>query len=148
MKIDEARFSTGNPIPRQDHVLKNGRKQSNYRGMMSRLIRLMVAVVIATVLIGAPVLQAAIAMPCDIVATSVTDHLLSSGQTPAPVPLPCKGTMPGRTGMVGCGLGAGLLNHATVASHQLTWTSAIYQAVADVHAGLSLKPDLGPPITI
>jgi hypothetical protein len=116
--------------------------------MTGRLIRLLFAILIGTTLTGAPAVQAAIALPCDTVATSAPDHLLSSGHAPASAPTPCKGTMAGCADMLGCGLSTGLPAHATAAAHKLTWISAVYRAIADARVGLSVKPDLGPPITI
>jgi hypothetical protein len=132
----------------KDRGLKNDRQQPNSIGMTGRLIRLLFAIVIGTALIGAPAVQAMIATPCDTVVTATPDHMLSSGQAPASVPVPCKGTMPGCADMVGCGVSTGLPARVTVLSHKLTWTPAIYRAIADAHEGLTVKPDLGPPITI
>jgi hypothetical protein len=126
--------------------LKSDRQQSNSIGMTGRLFRLLFAILISTSLTGAPVVQAAIAMTCDTVVTSVPDHLLSSGQASASAP--CKGTMPGCADMLGCGITAGLPARVTAKAHKLTWTSAVYRAIADAREGLSVKPDLGPPITI
>jgi hypothetical protein len=128
--------------------LKSDRQQSNSTGMSDRLIRLLFAIVIGTALMGAPAVQAAIAMPCDTVVTNIADHLLSSGRAPASAPAPCKGTMPGCADMLGCGLSAGLPAHAATLSQKLTWTSAVYWSIADARKGVSVKPDLGPPITI
>jgi hypothetical protein len=56
--------------------------------------------------------------------------------------------MAGCADMLGRGLSTGLPAHATAAAHKLTWISAVYRAIADARVGLSVKPDLGPPITI
>ena len=49
---------------------------------------------------------------------------------------------------VSCSLTAGLPAHVTGAAHMLIWTSVAYRAVVSWHEGLSIKPYLGPPITI
>jgi hypothetical protein len=116
--------------------------------MTGRLIRLLFAILIGTALMGPPAVQAAIARPCETVVTSASGHLLSSGQAPASAPAPCKGTMPACIDMLGCGLSAGLPAKAPTLSHKLTWTSAIFPVLADAREGRSVKPDLGPPITI
>jgi hypothetical protein len=116
--------------------------------MTGRLIRLLSAILVGAALIGAPAVRAAIAMPCDTVVTSTPDHLLSSGQTPAPAPAPCKGAMPGCADMLGCAITAGLPPRITATAHKFIWTSITYQMVADWREGLSIKPYLGPPITI
>jgi hypothetical protein len=128
--------------------LKRDRQQSNSVGMTGRLIRLLAAISVGTALIGAPAVRAAMAMPCETVVTSAPDHLLSSRQTPAPAPAPCKGAMSGCADMLGCAITAGLPARITAMAHKLIWTSIIYQMVADWHEGLSIKPYLDPPITI
>ena len=62
--------------------------------------------------------------------------------------MPCKGMMPECLDILGCGLNAGLPAQVVVQTPKLIWISAIYRAIADLHEGLSIKPDLGPPITI
>jgi hypothetical protein len=116
--------------------------------MMVKLIRSLLAIFVATVLIGAPAVQAMITMPCQTAVTSTTDHPLPSAKAPDPMSAPCKGTMPGCADMLGCGPSASLPVQVTAVAHKLIWTSAAYQAVADLHEGLSVKPYLGPPITI
>jgi hypothetical protein len=98
---------------------------------------------IATVLIGAPAVQATIDMPCHMVVA--TGDRLSSAQVPDPMPAPCKGTMPGCADVLVCGLSAALPAHLTATSRKLIWTSAAYEAVADSREGLSVQPDLVPP---
>jgi hypothetical protein len=115
--------------------------------MTGRLIRLLFALVIGTALIGAPAVQAAIVIPCDVVVTNAPDHLLSSEQAPVSIPTPCK-AMPGCADMLGCAPTLGLPARITATAHKLIGTSVAYQAVADWHEGLSIKPYLGPPITI
>ena len=50
--------------------------------------------------------------------------------------------------MVGCGVTAGLPAHVTGVAHKLVWTPAAYWATADLPQGLSVEPDIDPPITI
>lgn len=88
--------------------------------------------------------QAMIAMPCDIVAASTTGHKPSNQAPPAP----CNEMTAGCADMLGCGLSARLPTNVTAAAHELIWTKATYPAISDVHQGLSIEPDLGPPITI
>jgi hypothetical protein len=116
--------------------------------MMVRLIRSLLAILIATVLIGAPAVQATTDMPCHMVVASATGDQLSSTQAPDPVPAPFKGTMPGCTDVLVCGLSAALPAHVTTTSREPIWTSASYGAVVDSREGLSVQPDLVPPITI
>jgi hypothetical protein len=114
--------------------------------MTLRLIRQLFAILIATVLIGAPAVQATMTMPCHTVVASATDHQLPSAQAPAPTL--CKGTMSACAVMLGCGINAGLPAHITQAAHKLIWIPVAYRALTDAHEGLSIKPDLDPPITI
>jgi hypothetical protein len=113
--------------------------------MMMRLLRRLFALLIATALIGAPV-QAAIVMPCDAVVTSAPDHPLFSDQ--APTSTPCDGMMLICSDMVGCGVAASLPAHVAGVVHKLIWNAAAYWAAVDLHQGLSVEPDIGPPITI
>ena len=128
--------------------MKDDRQHSSWTEMMLRLIRSLLAILIATVLIGAPAVQATIDMPCHMVVASATGDQLSSTQAPDPMPTPCKGTMPGCTDVIVCGLSAALPAHVTATSHEPIWTSASYGAVVDSREGLSVQPDLVPPITI
>jgi hypothetical protein len=113
--------------------------------MMMRLLRQLFAVFIVTALIGAPV-QAALAIPCDAVVASAPDHPLFSDQAPAPTP--CDGMMLICPDMIGCGVTVGLPAHVTDVAHNLIWTTTAYWATADLPQGLSVEPDIGPPITI
>ena len=110
-----------------------------------RLLRRLFAVLIATALIGAPV-QAAVVMPCDAVVASAPDHPLFSDQAPASTP--CGGMMLNCPDMVGCGVVAGLPAPAIGVMHKLVWSPAAYWASADLPQGLSVEPDIDPPITI
>ena len=127
--------------------MKSGHQRSNSYGMMSRLIRLLFAIVIGMALVGAPAVQAATAMPCATVVAAIGDHTLSAGKDPTSAPMPCK-AMPSCADMFGCGLSAGLPAHIAAVSQERAWTSPVYRAIADAHEGLSVEPDLGPPIAI
>jgi hypothetical protein len=148
MKVWSAQLPMGRLIVRQDHVLKSDCHQSRWKDMVGRLIRQLLAIVIAILLVGAPTVQATITMPYDTVVTSAPDHQLSSGSVPIQTPVPCKGMMPGCSDMLGCAVTAGLPAHVTGAAHMLIWTLVAYRAVVGWHEGLSIKPYLGPPITI
>jgi hypothetical protein len=115
--------------------------------MMVRLLRSLLAVMIATVLVFAPAVQGAIAMPCDTPAVaSVTNQQQPSGHTPNTTP--CKGKMSGCVDMLDCGLSASLNVREAVTVGQPVWTAVAYWPVTDSHQGLFVEPDLGPPITI
>ena len=111
--------------------------------MTVRLIRQLFAILVAAVLIGAPAAQAMIVMPCDTVAASATGH-----KPPNQAPTPCNEMTAGCADMLGCGLSAPLPANVTAAAHELIWIKAAYPAISDAHQGLSIEPDLGPPITI
>jgi hypothetical protein len=116
--------------------------------MTVRLIRQLFAILMVAMLMGAPALQAAFPAPCHAAAANVSDHQSLSDQTSVPPPMPCEGTMPGCVDMLDCGLTAGLPAQAVGESQKLVWTSAVFPISTDAHEGLSVKPDLGPPITI
>ena len=121
--------------------------------MTARLIRQLLAILLAAVLVGAPAVQAAFAPPCHTVVAGISDHQLRSDQVSVPTPtpcneMPCNGLMPGCLDMLDCGLNAGLRVQAVGEGQELVWTSAVYQIGIDAHVGLTIKPDLGPPITV
>jgi hypothetical protein len=102
---------------------------------------------------GAPAVQAAFAPPCHTVVVDISDHQLRSDQVSVPTPtpcdgMPCNGMTPGCLDMLDCGLNAGLPVQAVGESQELIWTSAVYRIGIDAHEGLTVKPDLGPPITV
>ena len=148
MEVCTAPFRMGMVILRQNSILKTDRQQSTYKDMVGRVIRQLFAIVIATMLVGVPAVQATVTVPCDAVVTSASDHHLSSGSAPTQTSVPCKGMMPGCTDMCGCAVTAGLPAHVTGTAHKLIWTSVAYRTVFGWHEGLSLKPYLGPPVTI
>jgi hypothetical protein len=136
-----------------DRALKYGRQQSTCKSVTVRLIRQLLAILMAAVLVGAPAAQAAFAPPCHAVVAGVSDHQLLSDQASVPTPtpcngMPCNGMMPGCLDMLDCGLNAGLPAQAAGESQELIWTSAVYRISVDTHEGLTVKPDLGPPITV
>ena len=50
--------------------------------------------------------------------------------------------------MIGCGITAGLPAHVSGVAQKLTWTAASYWAAVDLPLGLSVEPDIDPPIMI
>jgi len=137
----------------KDQILKYDRDQSISNDVTVRLIRQLLAIMMVAVLIGAPAVQAAFAPPCRTVIAGASDRQLVSdhASVPAPMPcngMPCNGMMPGCLDMLDCGLNAGLPVQAVGESQKLIRISAVYRIGIDTHEGLTVKPDLGPPITI
>jgi hypothetical protein len=112
---------------------------------MLRLIKSVLAILIATAFIVAPAVQAA-AMPCDTDVTSVPDLQHPSGHDHKSTS--CNNKMSTCVDIPGCGLSAGLPGRIAMTTSQAVWTSAAYWPVADLLAGLSVEPNLGPPISI
>jgi hypothetical protein len=136
-----------------DWTLKYGRYHSICKSVTVRLIRQVLAILMVAVLVGAPAVQAAFALPCHTVVAGVSDVQLLSDQASVPTPtpcngMPCNGMMPGCLDMLDCGLNAGLPVQAVGESQEFIWTSAVYRIGIDTHEGLTIKPDLGPPITV
>ena len=125
--------------------MKNGRRHSSYESMVAKLIMRLLAIVIVTVLVGAPTVQAAVAMPCGTAVNVTPSHALST--THAPSPAPCKAMMAGCAEMLGCGMSANLRVRVATAT-PVAWASVVYWSVPGSLEGLFVKPDLGPPITI
>ena len=125
--------------------MKDDCTESSCLDTMLRLIRSVLAILIATVLIAAPAVQAA-AMPCDTDVTSAPDlqHPSDHDQKSKS----CNDKMSSCVDILGCGLNAGLPGRIAMTTSQAVWTSAAYWPVADLLAGLSVEPNLGPPISI
>jgi hypothetical protein len=127
-------------------LLKRGRRSSNSMSVIGKLVRVLFAVLIATALIGAPAVQAAIAVPCGATTvTGMTDQRLA-GHSQAPTP--CKEKMPGCAGMLGCGVNVSLGVRVALATNDQVWMPTVYWPIAGSLDGLVVKPDLGPPITV
>ena len=62
------------------------------------------------------------------------------------MPMPCKGKIPNCYSSTGCIFMVALPPAYTPTATQLVWSRVVYPGVASSHAGLSLEPDLGPPI--
>lgn len=108
--------------------------------MIGSFIRLLLAILIGTTLIGTPTVQAARASNCDAVVAGVD----SSGDAPTP----CSGKMPGCASMPGCGQGVSSLARIAVVADNRVWRAAIYWPKNELLDGLDVKPDHGPPIAI
>ena len=131
--------------------MKYGNDQSTCKGMAVYLMRQLLSILMVVALIGAPAAQAAFAPPCRNVVAGALDRQLLSENASAPVPcngMPCNGMMPGCLDMLDCGVNAGLPVQGVGQSQKLIWTSAEYPIGIDMHEGLTVKPDLGPPITV
>jgi len=121
--------------------------------MTVKFLGRLVAILMVLVLTGAPAVQAAIAPSCHTVSAGASDDRQLFGQTLVATPMPdhgtpCDGMMPGCPDMLDCSANAGLPVQAVGESHKLIWTSDVYRAGIDMHEGLTVKPDLDPPITI
>ena len=113
--------------------------------MMIKLIRILFAILIGAALVGAPTVQAAVAMPCGATVATMANQL-TSGQSQAPTP--CKEKVPGCVDMAGCCASVSLDAHVVVAANEQVWTAAAYWPITASLESLLVKPDLGPPITI
>ena len=131
---------------REDGVLKDDHERSTCGDMMVKLIRSVLAMLVAVALTGVPAVQAAVAMPCDPIIMSATDHQPSS--SPAPVAPPGKEKMPGCADLLGGGIGVALHVRTPARINRSVWTATAYWPATESFEGLSIKPDLGPPITI
>lgn len=125
--------------------MKNDRRHSKCKGMVAKMIIRLLAIVIVAILVGAPTVQAAVAMSCDTAVNVAPSHSVST--THASSPAPCKAVMAGCAEMLGCGLSANLRVRVATAT-QVAWTAVAYWPVLGSLQGLFVKPDLGPPITI
>jgi hypothetical protein len=112
--------------------------------MMRRLLRPLLAILIAFALIGPLAAQAAAPMPCHGECFSLTAHQADPGQFPTP----CKSMATVCMTALGCVATVNLPDYQSVAATRLSWAPVTYRADTRVIDGLSLAPDLGPPIAI
>jgi hypothetical protein len=136
-----------------DRTLKYSRHHSTCKSVTVKLIRQLLAILMVAMLVGAPAVQAALAPPCHTVVAGISYHQLLSQHASVPTPtpcngMPCDGMTPGCLDMLDCGLNAGLPVQSVGESQKLIWTPAVYRISIDTHEGLTVKPDLGPPITV
>ena len=61
-------------------------------------------------------------------------------------PMPCKSAVPNCVTDVGCIFMVALPPAYTPTSTPLAWSRVVYASIADVPSGVSVAPDLGPPI--
>ncbi len=111
--------------------------------MVHRLLRPLLVALVAIALVGAPTFQAAVS-PTSAMHAAAAQHETCSEQLANPAP--CKSMVPACADMLGCVTVASLPVPAISAAVSLTWTSIAYRVGSDVQDGLSIKPDLGPPI--
>ena len=71
--------------------------------------------------------------------------VMDTGDTGS-VPMPCKSNLPDCFSGIGCIFVVALPPGYTPTETQLAWSRIIYVSVAASHAGMSLEPDIGPPI--
>ena len=62
------------------------------------------------------------------------------------MPMPCKSKLPNCFSSIGCIFMVALPPAYTPTATQLTWLRVVYTSVTSSQAGMSLEPDLGPPI--
>ena len=110
--------------------------------MVVRLLRPLLAILVAVALAGTLAAQAASTVSCDSMQMIATVHEAPSGQAR----VPCKGMTLGCVDALGCVSTSSLPAPAISASGPLIWTHVVYWAATDVREGLSVKPALDPPI--
>lgn len=113
--------------------------------MVIRFLRLLLAVTVAIGLAGAPAAEAAIVTPCGAAHTSGIHNAPSSD---APASAPCKATMLSCANAADCGLSAPLLASAALIHIPSMSARVAHSTGTDRHEGLSVEPNLNPPIAI
>lgn len=114
------------------------------QGMVVRLLRPLLAILVAVALVGAPAIQAATAVPCDAMPATAAHHQASPGSAEAPAP--CKGIMPACIDVLGCVSIPTLPGPEASHGRPVAWTRVAYWDASGVREGLSLEPALHPPI--
>jgi hypothetical protein len=112
--------------------------------MMRRLLRPLLAILVAFALIGPLAAPAAAPMLCHGERLSPTAHQADPGQFPSQ----CKSMALVCMSALGWVATVNLPNYQSVLATRLSWVHVTYRADTRLIDGLSLVPDLGPPIAI
>lgn len=113
---------------------------------LRRVFMLIVLGAFMCVGIGQPMPFAQATPTSDMPGMSMTMDMGDGSAMPMPMPMPCKGKIPNCYSSMGCIFMVALPPAYTPTATQLAWSRVVYASVASRHAGLSLQPDLGPPI--
>ena len=62
------------------------------------------------------------------------------------MPMPCKSNLPNCFSSIGCIFMVAIPPAYTPTATPLTWSRVVYASVSSSQVGMSLEPDLGPPI--
>mgnify|MGYP000273470758 CR=1 FL=1 len=111
-------------------------------GPLRRVFMLIVLGAFLCVGLGQPTPSVDATPTGDMAGMSMTMDMSDSGT----MPVPCKGKIPNCYSSMGCIFLVAIPPAYTPTATQLAWSRVAYPSVASSHAGLSLEPDLGPPI--
>lgn len=111
-------------------------------GLLRRVLMLVVLGAFLCVGLGQPVPSLDAAPTGDMAGMSVVMDM-GDGST---MPMPCKGKIPNCYSSMGCIFMVAFPPGYTPTATQLVWSRVVYPGTVTWHAGLSLEPDLGPPI--
>jgi hypothetical protein len=116
--------------------------------MPVKLLRRILTLIIVTAYIGATMLPAAPTYAADAAMSSSSMNGLMHDQDGRGDKMPCKGMLPNCVTDIGCiflvSLPAPGLNFFTTTS----WSSVIYDNAPEALGGRTIKPALGPPISL
>jgi hypothetical protein len=137
---------TARAAQKESIALRGDGRQPKWRGMVVRLPRLLLAVILALAFAGLPAIEAAAVVPCDATHASTIDGQASPGHAPASAP--CKAMMPTCASTANCVSSAVLQGHSVSTAAPSIGERVAHWARTDMRTGWSIEPALNPPIAI
>ena len=113
-----------------------------------KLLRQILALLIVTAYVGATVFQLAPVFAASAETTSFPMHGMMHEQDGQGDKMPCKGMLPGCVTDLGCIFLVSLPPPDVTLFTVTAWSSVIYDNASEGLGGRSIKPALGPPISL
>jgi hypothetical protein len=114
--------------------------------MPVKLLRRILALLIVTAYVGATMLQAAPTYAADMSGSSM-NGMMHEHDSPGDK-MPCKGMLPNCVTDIGCIFLVSVPTSNLTLFTTTTWSPVIYDNASDALRGRTIKPALGPPISL
>jgi hypothetical protein len=116
--------------------------------MPVKLLRRILVLLIVTAYVGATVFQVAPVFAASAATGSAAMNGMMHEQDGQSEKLPCKGMLPGCVTDIGCIFLVSVPTPDLTLVTTTTWSSVIYDNASDALRGRTIKPALGPPISL
>ena len=113
-----------------------------------KLLRRILVLLIVTAYVGATVFQVAPVFAASTATGSAAMNGMMHGQDVPGDKMPCKGMLPGCITDIGCIFLVSVPTPDLTLVTTTTWSSVIYDNASDALRGRTIKPALGPPISL